>query len=139
MPPEISSLAFKTNGEITKGDEHILRMFSSDGMGFALQESDWDVEEEINSLIKMARESDKTGDRLKAIQVLNARIREIAELNGLVVKGKFTMQSRDAQGNRVEAVQSTSRLLTTLRQGRPSNGESPFSGRTQDPIESRDT
>jgi len=134
MPPDLSN---KQNGAIKKGEEHLLKLFSSDGAALALAATEWDVEEEFRSLIDMARNGDSPRDKLGAIKVLNQRAREIAELNGLVVRGKFTAKGEGPDGQNVEVSQSSSRLITSLRDGIPSDGNSPFFNRARQPLDSQ--
>lgn len=139
MPPDTQALTrLLEQGEIelTKGEQHILGMYSTDGLGFALQETEWDVQEEINKLIGIIRS--KTAaypDVLAAIRLLNTRVREIAELNGLIVKGSYHATRPNADGSREEVVASTSRLVNTLRGARPGTGRQLFGGTTREPIE----
>jgi hypothetical protein len=134
MPPDLSN---RQDGAIKKGEEHLLKMFSSDGAALALAATEWDVEEEFRSLIDMARNGDSPRDKLGAIKVLNQRAREIAELNGLVVRGKFTARGQTPDGQDLEISQSSSRLITSLRDGIPSDGNSPFFNRARKPIDSQ--
>ena len=139
MPPNVPQLAGHSDITLSKGEEHILAMFSTDGAGFALQKSEWDIEEEFLALVDIARTADREGDRLAAMRQINSRLREVAELNGLVVKGSMHVRGTTPDGRRIDAVQSSSRLLTTIKKGRPhgQGGTSPFSDRIHEPLDAR--
>jgi len=126
---------------LTKGDEHVLGMFSTEGVGLALQESEWDVEEEMQEYISIARNPcEKPETRLAAIRQLNQRVERIAEINGLINKGtvKVTQQVGDRT---VEAVKTEQKLIRTIQKGNPNakskseGNKNPFAGRTIKPIE----
>lgn len=134
LPPELAKL---DNSAIVNGDDLLIRMFSSHGVGFALAKSQWDVEEEFDLLIKTVRDTtEHIRDRLKALTMLNQRAKEIAELNGLIVKGSYHMRGKDDSGNEIDATETTTRLLTTVRKGNTFDGQGPFANRAKDPIES---
>ena len=133
VPPDIAKL---DNSAIVNGDDLLIKMFSSHGAGFSLAKSQWDVEEEFDLLIKTIRDdSEHIRDRLKALGMLNARAKEIAELNGLIVKGSYQMKGTSPEGIEQTATETTSRLLTTVRKGNPFDGQGPFANRAQNPIE----
>lgn len=133
MPP---NLAKRDNGAIVNGDDLLMKMFSSHGVGFSLAKSQWDVEEEFDLLIRTIRDTtEHIRDRMKALGMLNARAKEIAELNGLIVKGSYQMRGTTPEGIEAVSTQTTSRLLTTIRKGNPFDGQSPFANRAKSPIE----
>jgi hypothetical protein len=110
-------------------------MFSSHGVGFSLAKSQWDVEEEFDMLIATVRDTtEHIRDRLKALGMLNSRAKEIAELNGLIVKGSYQMRGT-TDGVEQVATQTTSRLLNAVKEGNPFDGQGPFANRAQAPIE----
>lgn len=134
LPPDIQKR--RSGGAIVNGDDLLLKMFSSHGVGFALAKSQWDVEEEFDLLIGTVRDSSEhIRDRLKALAMLNQRAKEIAELNGLIVKGSYQIRGTSAEGHEIAATQTTSRLLTTIKEGNPFDGTGPFANRARDPIE----
>lgn len=137
MPPDIKTLAPRSGGgNISRGDEALLKMFSSDGAGFAIQSKEWQIEEEFEMLIDTVRDTKHhIRDRLGALKMLNERSKVIAELNGLIVKGKYTAVGRDDQGNSVQVVESSARLLSNLKKGLPGHDDSPFADRAKAPIE----
>jgi hypothetical protein len=80
-----------------------------------IQASGFDIEEEVRMYIDIARNSLDDSTRLSALQRLNRRVREVADVNGLIVTGSATMVHHDNQGNRIEQTRSQSRLLEKVR------------------------
>jgi hypothetical protein len=139
MPPETGHIQRKQPGVLVKTtdcEERILGMFSADGVGFALAESDWDAQEEVERLVSIVRAGDSSyAEKIAAIRTLNQRIREVAELNGLIVKGSYHAKADDGHGRTAEVIQTASRLLTTVRDRRPDDTTGPFAGRTREPLD----
>lgn len=105
----------KEKPTIENGEDTIRSMFSIDGVAAAIQRSGFDVEEEMTMYIDIARNSLDDNTRLSALQRLNRRVREVADVNGLIVTGSARMVSHDEQGNRIEQTHSQSRLLSQVR------------------------
>ena len=100
---------------IEDGEDVIRSMFSIDGAAAAIQRSGFDVEEEMSMYIDIARNSVEDNTRLAALQRLNRRIREIAEVNGMISTGSVRMVSHEEDGTRIEQVRSESRILSQVR------------------------
>jgi len=141
MPPDTKAISVPGNGELVKistGAQRILGYYAVEGVGFALAKSEWDVEEEIETLILIARDGSNP-EKLAAMRQLDLRVKEVAELNGLITRGSVHVKGTDSSGNEVQAVQTASRLLTTIQEDRPTaDGAGPFAGRTVRPIETTD-
>lgn len=118
--------------KIESGEEVIRSMFSIDGAAAAIQRSGFDVEEEMTIYIDIARNSLEDNTRLAALQRLNRRIREVAEVNGMISTGSVRMVSHEEDGTRIEQVRSESRLLSQVR-GLPLPGRSPIASRVLPP------
>lgn len=118
--------------ELEDGEAVIRSMFSIDGAAAAIQRSGFDVEEEMSMYIDIARNSVEDGTRLAALQRLNRRVREIAEVNGMISTGSVRMVSHEENGTRIEQVRSESRLLSKVR-GLSLPGASPISRRVLPP------
>lgn len=101
--------------EIENGEDVIRSMFSIDGVAAAIQRSGFDVEEEVSMYIDIARNSVEDNTRLAALQRLNRRIREIAEVNGMISTGSVRMVSHEEDGTLIEQTRSESRLLSQVR------------------------
>ncbi len=104
-----------TGPEIENGEDVIRAMFSVDGVANAIQASGFDIEEEVRMYIDIARNSLDDNTRLSALQRLNRRVREVADVNGLIVTGSAKMVGHDEQGNIIEQTRSESRLLSQVR------------------------
>lgn len=111
----------KLKPEVEDGEAIIRAMFSVDGAGVALQRSGFDLEEELTAYIDIARNSLEDGSRLTALTRLGKRLREIAEINGMISTGSVRMVSHDEDGTRIEQTRSESRILSAVR-GTPSFG-----------------
>ena len=107
----------KVKETVEDGEEVIRSMFSIDGVAAALQRSGFDVEEEITMYIDIARNSLEDNTRLAALQRLNRRVREVAEVNGMISTGSVRMVSHEQDGTRIEQVRSESRILSQVRGG----------------------
>lgn len=122
----------KQKPTIEDGEEVIRSMFSIDGAAAAIQRSGFDVEEEMTMYIDIARNSLEDNTRLAALQRLNRRIREIAEVNGMISTGSVRMVSHEENGTLIEQTRSESRLLSKVR-GLALPGSSPISRRVLPP------
>lgn len=117
---------------LENGEAVIRAMFSIDGAAAAIQRSGFDLEEEVTMYIDIARNSLEDNTRLAALQRLNRRIREVAEVNGMIATGSVRMISHEENGNLIEQTRSESRLLSHVR-GFNLPGVSPISDRVLPP------
>lgn len=117
---------------ISDGEDTIRAMFSIDGAAAAIQRSGFDIEEEITTYIDIARNSLEDNTRLAALQRLNRRIREVAEVNGMISTGSVRMVTHEQDGTLVEQVRSESRILSQVR-GLNLPGQSRISARVLPP------
>lgn len=101
--------------QMENGEDAIRAMFSIDGVAAALQRSGFDVEEEIGMYIDMARNSVEDSVRLAALNRLSRRVKEVAEVNGMISTGSVRMVSHEEDGTRIEQVRSESRILSQVR------------------------
>jgi hypothetical protein len=120
--------------ESQDGEDVIRSMFSIDGAAAAISRSGFDVEEEVTMYIDIARNSLEDNTRLAALQRLNRRIREIAEVNGMISTGSVRMVSHEEDGTRIEQTRSESRILSQVR-GLRIPGQSPISDRVLPPAQ----
>lgn len=125
----------KPKETIENGEDVIRSMFSIDGVAAAIQRSGFDVEEEVSMYIDIARNSLEDNTRLAALQRLNRRVREVAEVNGMISTGSVRMVSHEEDGTLVERTRSESRLLSQVR-GLPLPGQSRISSRVLPPSSS---
>jgi hypothetical protein len=117
---------------IENGEDVIRAMFSIDGVAAAIQRSGFDVEEEVSMYIDIARNSLEDNTRLAALQRLNRRVREVAEVNGMISTGSVRMISHEEDGTLIEQTRSESRLLSQVR-GLPLPGKSRIASRVLPP------
>lgn len=122
---------------IENGEDTIRAMFSIDGVAAAIQRSGFDVEEEVTMYIDIARNSLEDNTRLAALQRLNRRIREVAEVNGMISTGSVRMVSHEEDGTLVERTRSESRLLSQVR-SLSLPGRSPIANRVLPPASNAD-
>lgn len=122
----------KPKEAIENGEDVIRSMFSIDGVAAAIQRSGFDVEEEVSMYIDIARNSLEDNTRLAALQRLNRRVREVAEVNGMISTGSVRMVSHEEDGTLIEQTRSESRLLSQVR-GLPLPGKSKISSRVLPP------
>ena len=120
---------------IENGEDVIRSMFSIDGVAAAIQRSGFDVEEEVSMYIDIARNSLEDNTRLAALQRLNRRVREVAEVNGMISTGSVRMVTHEEDGTLVEQTRSESRLLSQVR-GLQLPGKSRISSRVLPPAAS---
>jgi hypothetical protein len=125
-------MSSKKKEQIENGEDTIRSMFSIDGVAAAIQRSGFDVEEEVSMYIDIARNSLEDNTRLAALQRLNRRVREVAEVNGMISTGSVRMVTHDQQGNLVEQTRSESRLLERVRRLQ-SLGTGPLASRVLPP------
>jgi hypothetical protein len=122
-----------TNGKIvSSSEETIMGMFGSCGAALAIRKNDWDVEQEFDFLIDTVRNASETRDKLAALRMLNGRVREIAEVNGLIIRQNARMVSHGPSGERLEASRSAARLLTSLKD-HTNDGSEAIRARTIEP------
>ena len=127
----------KSKPMIENGEDTIRAMFSIDGVAAAIQRSGFDVEEEVTMYIDIARNSLEDNTRLAALQRLNRRIREVAEVNGMISTGSVRMVSHEEDGTLVERTRSESRLLSQVR-SLSLPGRSPIANRVLPPASNAD-
>ena len=100
---------------LENGEDVIRAMFSIDGVAAAIQRSGFDVEEEVTMYIDIARNSLEDNTRLAALQRLNRRVREVAEVNGMISTGSVRMISHEEDGTLLEQTRTESRMLSQVR------------------------
>tara|TARA_R100000995_G_scaffold79374_1_gene50407 strand:+ start:487 stop:987 length:501 start_codon:yes stop_codon:yes gene_type:complete len=104
------------NGKIKKiskqKDEGVLAFFGMDPVSDAIQASRFDVQEEIETLITWARDSDPKVS-LPALKHLRSVLREVAQANGLFGTVQQTKSVED-QGQTLTSTVSTHTLLSNL-------------------------
>lgn len=105
----------QTQGEIKKieAEDLIASFYGLDPIGTALRASDFDLMEEVQTLIQHVRDPDPKVS-LPALRHFRALLKEIATANGMIGQVHQTQMSQDAEGT-VRRTMSTSALLSNLR------------------------
>lgn len=103
-----------TRPDIPQEIEVFGAFFDIVGTGSALIASGWDVEEEIQGLVKIARTAAKESDKMAAMRQIRSIVREVAEMNGLVTKSRIDVQQQLDDGE-VHFTEMTSRLIDLVR------------------------
>ena len=105
------SLAHKKEEE---ADETIMSFFCPSRVGSAIRATEWDVSEEMERLVDIARTgSGKTSiDAMKRIREI---VREVAEVNGMITTATATQTITEQQSDGKTITQSASKLVSSLR------------------------
>ena len=104
------------NGKITKAksneDKGVLAFFGIDPVSDGIRASRFDVQEEIETLITWARDSDPKVS-LPALKHLRSVLKEVAQANGLFGTVQQTKSVED-QGQKLTSTVSTHALISNL-------------------------
>jgi len=105
------SLASKKDEVI---DDTVMAFFCPTRVGAAIKATEWDVAEEMERLVDIARNgSGKTSiDAMKRIREI---VREVAELNGMITTTNATQTVTETNSDGKTVTQSASRLVSSLR------------------------
>ena len=95
------------------GEEVIRSYFGLDGVALALQQSNWEVREEVERLVEFSRDSDPKIS-MAAMKQLRGVVRETAEINGII-------QSQNAEithseGNQTVKISASAKLVQSLKE-----------------------
>ncbi len=95
------------------GEEVIRSYFGLDGVALALQQSNWEVREEVERLVEFSRDSDPKV-AMAAMKQLRGVVRETAEINGII-------QSQNAEithseGNQTVKISASAKLVQSLKE-----------------------
>jgi|TARA_R110000868_G_scaffold38557_3_gene134697 hypothetical protein len=95
-------------------DDTVMSFFCPTRLGAAIKATEWDVAEEMERLVDIARNSSgKTSvDAMKRIREV---VREVAELNGMITTATATQTVTETQSDGKTITQSASRLVSSLR------------------------
>jgi hypothetical protein len=95
-------------------DETVMSFFCPTRLGSAIRATEWDVAEEMERLVDIARNgSGKVSiDAMKRIREI---VREVAELNGMITTTAATQTVTETNGDGKTITQSASRLVSSLR------------------------
>ena len=95
-------------------DDQIMAFFCPTRVGAAVRATGWDVGEEMERLVELARNgSGKTSiDAMKRIREI---AREVAELNGMITTATATQTVTEVNGDGKTITQSASKLVSSLR------------------------
>jgi hypothetical protein len=95
-------------------DDVVMSFFCPTRVGTAIKATQWDVAEEMERLVDLARNgSGKTS--LDAMKRIREVVREVAELNGMITTTNATQTVTETSGNGQTITQSASRLVSSLR------------------------
>jgi hypothetical protein len=95
-------------------DDAVMAFFCPTRVGAAIKATQWDVAEEMERLVDLARNgSGKTS--LDAMKRIREVVREVAELNGMITTTNATQTVTETSGNGQTITQSASRLVSSLR------------------------
>ena len=95
-------------------DDTIMAFFCPTQVGAAIKATQWDVAEEMERLVDIARNgSGKTS--LDAMKRIREVVREVAELNGMITTTNATQTVTETSGDGKTITQSASRLVSSLR------------------------
>jgi len=91
-----------------------MAFFCPTRVGAAIKATQWDVAEEMERLVDLARNgSGKTS--LDAMKRIREVVREVAELNGMITTTNATQTVTESSGDGKTITQSASRLVSSLR------------------------
>lgn len=95
-------------------DDQIMSFFCPTRVGAAVRATGWDVGEEMERLVDLARNgSGKTSiDAMKRIREI---AREVAELNGMITTATATQTVTEVNSDGKTITQSASKLISSLR------------------------
>lgn len=106
-------------------DDRIVAFFDSDSVREALAARSWDVREEVETLVGIARGSRRDADRMQAIRQLREVVRESAELSGIIVRSTDTV-TRSPDGTlTASSSRNVSRLADATRRINAASQEEP--------------
>jgi hypothetical protein len=93
-------------------DDQIMSFFNPSKVGTAIRATGWDVSEEMERLVDLARNSSgKTSiDAMKRIREI---VREVAELNGMITTATATVVEADGNGKTI--TQSATKLVSSIQ------------------------
>lgn len=95
-------------------DDAVMAFFCPTRVGAAIRATQWDVSEEMERLVDLARNgSGKTS--LDAMKRIREVVREVAELNGMITTTNATQTVTETSGDGTTVTQSASRLVSSLR------------------------
>jgi hypothetical protein len=96
----------------TSHDDQIMSFFSPTRVGSAIRATGWDVSEEMERLVDLARNSSgKTSiDAMKRIREI---VPEVAELNGMITTATATVVEADGNGKTI--TQSATKLVSSIQ------------------------
>lgn len=104
MPPTPDrNLSLTTRGQIDQRSRDTIRsFFEMEPVAAGIKVSGFTVQEEIETLVDIARNANKASDRIRALSQFRAVIREVAIANGVVQKGSVREVTDDGEGRTIE-------------------------------------
>lgn len=95
-------------------EDVVMSFFCPSKVGTAIKATQWDVAEEMERLVDLARNgSGKTS--LDAMRRIREVVREVAELNGMITTTNATQTVTETGSDGQTITQSASRLVSSLR------------------------
>ena len=95
------------------GEEVIRSYFALDGVALALQQSNWEVREEVERLVEFSRDSDPKV-AMAAMKQLRGVVRETAEINGIITSQNAEITHSD--GNQTVKISASAKLVQSLKE-----------------------
>lgn len=95
------------------GEEVIRSYFGLDGVALALQQSNWEVREEVERLVEFSRDSDPKV-AMAAMKQLRGVVRETAEINGIIQNQNAEITH--SEGNQTVKISASAKLVQSLKE-----------------------
>lgn len=95
------------------GEEVIRSYFGLDGVALALQQSNWEVREEVERLVEFSRDSDPK-IAMAAMKQLRGVVRETAEINGIIQNQNAEITH--SEGNQTVKISASAKLVQSLKE-----------------------
>jgi hypothetical protein len=95
------------------GEEVIRSYFGLEGVALAMQESNWEVREEVERLVGFSRDPDPKV-AMAAMKQLRGVVRETAEINGIITNQNAEITHSD--GNQTVKISASAKLVQSLKE-----------------------
>lgn len=108
----------RVSRESSEEELAIHSMFDPKLVGGALRAAGWDVSESLKHLVDIAKDTNKPAAAVAANKRISEIVREVAELNGLIVQDSASHTNKGPNG--ISTVQrSASRLVRSIQDAPP--------------------
>lgn len=100
--------------QIRENTQKLLDLFDMAEYGAALKLTQWELEEEVSTVVAIARDGDASpGDRLRAIRYLNDRARQMIEMSGGLHTEEQRVEVIQEDGTKMECVRTAKRIAAS--------------------------